>query len=465
MKRVPLSIIISGLLLTSCQKDVFKNYKSPQRAILFFTVENQIGKTVISRTVDSSVVVVTVPYTTDLTAIKPVITVSDGATITPASGKTVDFSGDKTHMYTVTSQDGQKREWEVRIQVNEVPLPWLVPIPNEGKWDANVKVYSDTLYNNYLTRYSGWNGADGCYSTLLPNGSLLWTFQDSFFGEVTPERARINNTFVRNTGILQEGMSVESFIQLNPGSGNQSQTWIKYDGAAEDQDWYWPGAGQVYNNELQVLLGHVRKTGDGAWDFAHTSTDVAIFDLPSMQMREIIKDKDVTNNYDAGSMQAPDGYTYMYATENGFLTSFMYVARVAGNDLKGTWEYYGEKGWSTTPSKYNVCSDITQPNVFYQDGKYYLVSQQIIFGQDIYILESDSPVGPWTNKRTLYRIPEKYDGKDIITYNAFVHHALSRQGELVISYNINPTDFWSNFNNPGSADRYRPYFVRVFNWK
>jgi hypothetical protein len=127
-------------------------------------------------------------------------------------------------------------------------------------------------------------------------------------------------------------------------------------------------------------------------------------------------------------------------------------------------EYDGQNGWSSTPDKYSVCSDITQPNVFYKDGKYYLVSQQMIFGLDIYILESSTPVGPWTNKRTLYRIPEKYTN-DIITYNAFVHHALSREGELVISYNINPVDFNSNFNAPGSADRYRPYFVRVFNWK
>ncbi|MFT3903006.1 MAG: DUF5005 domain-containing protein [Niabella sp.] len=465
MRKITLRIAVSCLFLTACQKDVLKGYKSPERAILFFSIENQIGETVITRTVDSSIVRVTVPYATDLTSTKPKITVSENATITPASGEVVDFSGDNTHIYTVTSQNGQKREWTVHILVDKKPVPGLVLIPNEGKWNANVKVYSDTLYNNYLTRYSGWNGADGCYTTLLPDGTLLWTFQDSFFGEVTADRARIDNVFVRNSAILQKDISLESFLQLNPGQENQSQTWIKYGNSPEDQDWYWPGSGQVYNNELQVLLGHIRKTGDGEWDFEHKSTDVAIFDLPSMQLREIIKDKDVTGNYDAGSIKAPDGYTYMYSNENLGFTSFLYVARVANHDLKGTWEYYGENGWGTTPAKYSVCSDITQPNVFYQDGKYYLVSQQIIFGQDIYIFESNTPVGPWVNKRTLYHIPEKYDGKNIRTYNAFVHHALSQQGELVISYNINPVVFWSNFNNPGSADRYRPYFVRVFNWK
>jgi Domain of unknown function (DUF5005) len=78
--------------------------------------------------------------------------------------------------------------------------------------------------------------------------------------------------------------------------------------------------------------------------------------------------------------------------------------------------------------------------MFYKNGKYYLVSQQIIFGLDIYILEANTAVGRWTNKRTLYHIPDQYR-VDFISYNSFVHHALSREGELVISYNIIPLIF------------------------
>ena len=46
-----------------------------------------------------------------------------------------------------------------------------------------------------------------------------------------------------------------------------------------------------------------------------------------------------------------------------------------------------------------------------------------------------------------------------------LHPALSRTGELVFSTNSDADDFWWNFNEPGSADYYRPYFYRVFNWK
>ena len=46
-----------------------------------------------------------------------------------------------------------------------------------------------------------------------------------------------------------------------------------------------------------------------------------------------------------------------------------------------------------------------------------------------------------------------------------LHPALSRQGELVFSTNSDPDDFWKNFNDPGSADYYRPFFYRVFDWQ
>lgn len=461
-------LLLAAGIFSSCVKDPLAGHLSHECAILSFKLpQGQTGRTEIVNGTDSSTITVWAEDDLDLSSISPLVTISKGAAVLPAPGVKVDFAANgNRYTYKVTSEAGISKKWYVRIRrVHETAAgPRLQLLPNNGRWDPRVTVYSDLDYNDYLTRYQHWNGGDGCYSVLLPDGRLLWSFQDSFFGQVSTDRNRTNNVMRRNAAHLQLDTSLQSFIPLNPGSGNQSETWIKYGNAPEDQDWYWPGTGQVHNGQLQVLLSHVAKTGGGAWDFAHLSTDLAIFDLPSMQLNRIVKNKDTVSNYSAGSMKAPDGYTYLYSTENGNLTSFMYVARAACHDLTGSWEYYGQNGWSATPVKYSVCNDITQPNVFYKDGKYYLVSQQILFGLDIFILEADSPIGPWTNKRTLYHIPERYSG-DIISYNAFVHHALSRTGELVISYNINPVDFASNFNRPGSADRYRPYFVRVFNWK
>ncbi|WP_207513725.1 DUF5005 domain-containing protein [Longitalea luteola] len=342
---------------------------------------------------------------------------------------------------------------------------------NNG-WVNSAQVYIDNDYNNYLTRYSGWNGGDGCVTTLLPNGSLLWSFQDSFFGEVTPNRARIDNVFVRNAGFIQVNRSLSSYQQLNPiGADGRAKTWVLVPGAANgDQDLYWGGPAQVLGNEVQMVMGHMHLNASN--ELEHQRTDVVVFDAASMQQKRVVHNRYTGSlPFDASLFKANDGYTYMYTTQNvGICGSRLYVARAANHNITGAWEFYSNTGWTTNqPADANLQpileANATQPNVFYKDGKYYLVSQTTCYGLDINIWESNSPVGPFVNQRTIYRIPQQYTLPEFVTYNAVVHHALSREGELVVSYNINPTDFWSNFNNPGSADRYRPWVVRIYNWK
>lgn len=50
-------------------------------------------------------------------------------------------------------------------------------------------------------------------------------------------------------------------------------------------------------------------------------------------------------------------------------------------------------------------------------------------------------------------------------YMVNLHPHLARAGELVFSTNTDCADFWDNYNRPGSADYYRPFFFRVFNWE
>lgn len=471
--RLLLPVLFCACFIAGCRKDDLDN-QDFEKAILFFNVEGQLGKTEIIREVDESRVNLVMPTGTDLTAIAPAIMVSDGATVSPASGQPVNFAAsNNSYTYKVTARNGATRDWLVKISVMDNIYDSLVLIPNTGEWEQNLLVFHDTVYNNYLTRYSGWNGGDGCVSIPLPNGNVVWSFQDSFFGEVRPDRARIDNVFVRNAGFIQTGRSTahSSYIQLNPtGPNGKAATWVTVPGASNgDEQLYWGGPAQVLGNEVQMVMGQLHLINNV---LEHQSTDVVVFNLPGMQQKQVIQNKYTGKlPFDASLFKCNDGYTYMYTTESyGICASHAFVARAANNDITGNWEFYTKNGWSTTnPANDDLLSvldaDATQPNVFEKNGKYYLVSQTTCYGRDIRIWESASPAGPFTNGRTLYRIPARYSLPEFITYNAVVHHAISRHGELVISYNINPTDFWSNFNNPGSADRYRPYFVRVFNWE
>lgn len=82
--------------------------------ILTFTLTEQVSAATID--VSGNTIAITVASGTNVTALKPVITVSEGATITPESGTAVDFTQPVT--YTVTSQNKtDKKVWTVTVTV------------------------------------------------------------------------------------------------------------------------------------------------------------------------------------------------------------------------------------------------------------------------------------------------------------------------------------------------------------
>ena len=74
-----------------------------------------------------------VPFGTDLTTLVPTITISDLATIDPASGAAQDFSSPVN--YTVTAQDGSTNVYA--ITVTELPKPGILITP---VWEKNLRV-------------------------------------------------------------------------------------------------------------------------------------------------------------------------------------------------------------------------------------------------------------------------------------------------------------------------------------
>src|SRR6266404_8888145 len=55
----------------------------------------------------------------------------------------------------------------------------------------------DTNFDNFFKQNGpGWTGADGSYSLLLPDGTNLWMWSDSYIGTVDPTtRLRSNDLF------------------------------------------------------------------------------------------------------------------------------------------------------------------------------------------------------------------------------------------------------------------------------
>ncbi|MDR2010184.1 MAG: T9SS type A sorting domain-containing protein, partial [Bacteroidales bacterium] len=92
--------------------DAFRVYvPSSENDILTFSVANQIGESVIDT--ENHTVYAEIHYGESLTTLAPAITISDYATISPASGTARDFT--TPVIYTVTSESGVAQEWTVTV--------------------------------------------------------------------------------------------------------------------------------------------------------------------------------------------------------------------------------------------------------------------------------------------------------------------------------------------------------------
>lgn len=425
-----------------------------------------------------------------------------------------------THI-TVTRPDGStdnptvgpdiKPEWDLEL------------MPDATRSGAAV-AYKDWKYNKLFTRTRGWNGGDGVLTVGLPDGSVFWTFNDSFYGRVNAaDRSRGDCNFPRNSVMLQKatdgvlGETEDDLIWLadyvnwtDPSAERyfHSRTHLRHpDGEKTvdeilagdiDQDRvYWSGDGTIYDGKLQMMW-----MGTASKELRALGTSLATYrldgtipegyyldDIPDYLPKKgnyLYREKvthqinDNAVSYGSTLCEADDGHTYLYGT-NGY---GVLVARTATHDLYSKWQYYvrPEEGsdfvWQDEyPTKEQMeRSQIMENNhqcnmpwVFKDGDYYYMTAQGPYFAREVYIYRSKTPYGPFGEKRLLFVLPGELDKLGPTAYHWLymvnLHPALSREGELVFTTNSDPDDFWKNFNDPGSADYYRPFFYRVFDWK
>lgn len=371
-----------------------------------------------------------------------------------------------------------------------------------------VMAFKDKKYDKLFTRTLGWNGGDGVLTTLLPDGNAFWSFNDSFYGVVEGEtRARKDCSFPRNSIMVQTPGDEEEnlvwladFVQTTTPEAPryyQARTHIRHPKASLsddkiqegeiDQDWlYWAGDATVCNNKLQVLWNGVDNTNPDAL-MRHEGICLATYSLEGTPgddnyMKLISADHHFNDvdiyGYGSTLWEDEDGHIYLYGSYNNY---DMIVARTARHDLTSPWEYYvgdeqGNLSWQNTyPTEEEVKrsriqeTDCSMPWVFKKGDTYYMLAQAKWFGREMYIFRSDKPYGPFVDCKRLFGFSDFLDKLGDQTYQNLyminLHPHLSRNGELVFSTNTDPKNFWDNFNAVGSADYYRPYFYRVYNWE
>ena len=333
------------------------------------------------------------------------------------------------------------------------------PLANgEGCWEGEVNAYRDCHYSSLYNRFDGgWTGADATYSIKLPDGRTAWFFGDTFLGTVNPDGTRPGGIpFLNNTVVVTRGTT---FNTIYGGTSVAPEAFVK---PPQSDDWYWPNDPTLHDGKIQLLLSHMGRTGvGGMWDFQLESTDLVIISPGDFTIDTQLVRVDDNSIFWGAAVMEDEGYTYIYGLEDVNPEKYMHIARVAGGNLMEPWEFYDGSNWISEPSGHRVRGGMSnQFAVFMDNGRYYLLTQESIFGTRIFLYESNTPVGPWDNERVLYCTPES--GGDIFTYNAFAHPEQSLDDDLLITYNVNSFEFGDLFED---VNNYRPRFVRIKNWR
>lgn len=312
-----------------------------------------------------------------------------------------------------------------------------------------------------------------------------------------------NNSYAMFTGNDPfTGEMVFMYDQTTSGSANVPIRPTRQGNGAR----YWLGAMASVNGKMYITP-HFIESVTGGMGFAQTAADFAKFDINKTagtvnfnsynvwqddskqylawfenggENRVVLMNSGLFANTEESGAPNPDGYVYNYGIlDASGKARKLVVARIKAEDIEDItkYEYYSGSGWSKNISDLKGIADYVSPELSVvpvtfgeYKGKYMLTYQYSTQSALTAIRISDTPYGPFGEQKLinysmepLYMtaLYQKNSGKNdanAYCYNAKAHPALSKDGELIISYNMNflgGTD-----SHERNIDCYHPRFLR-----
>ncbi len=364
--------------------------------------------------------------------------------------------------------------------------------PKPVDFDFKYRVEEAPAWTQLFYRKSGWFGADGIFSIGLDgndqnNGEeeILLIFSDTYIGEVQDNMPLPGNTMVNNTVAYMKGTSPDpnqiTFHYKQSEDGSIESFFVPQNTAAREGQYYWLGDGFVNresDDQLYIFTYHIEMTGPGVFDFREPDVSIVALPVgsrpPFHEQRQIPTplhfhlDQWGEGNFGAGILVNtqwanaidPDGYVYVYACAGP--EKNLLVARVKPKffEVFTKWRFWNGRTWDKDISRSMPVTNAVSNELSVTplaDGRYLLIFQVLGISDKVGLRVGLSPVGPFGPINEIYRTPEIDQG--LLPYNAKAHPALSKPGELLISYNTITADFWNDIQK--NAHIYRPRFIRL----
>lgn len=217
----------------------------------------------------------------------------------------------------------------------------------------------DQLGQLFVTEPGGVVGADYQRATPLPNGWVLWTFQDA---EV--RRPDGTTTLVHNIGMIQKG---NCFTVLMTGSRTDPQPWLYASNTTKFSHWYWPlGAEIGADGRVYVFLAEMIERGPGYLSRVEPiATVVAGVGIDSLEPEVYTAPANASAALYGWSIASDEAWTYLYAQchrQFGFdpyiyvvahdrsCSSVVTVGRVPRGQLLAPPTYWTGSRWASDPA-------------------------------------------------------------------------------------------------------------------
>ena len=335
----------------------------------------------------------------------------------------------------------------------------------------------DTTFSTFFMQGPGWTGGDGTYSLLLPDGTNLWMWSDSYIGKVNPTtRLRSTNLFTAHNSLTIQNQTANTLTTVGypPKTSSYFVPTIK-------NDWFWQGASLLVQPtpgtyQIEIMLTQWTPT------LKFVGESVATLNWPSYTIQSITPVALTSSSIQWGSgiMQTADGYYYIYGIKNPPNDNKLpYVARTTSVSyltdpsqwtfLNATTNQWVTSQTSATPfsgvsaitPEYSVNQFTATTGTFYMMTGMNPLKPAFPLWNQVTTYYSCNPQGPWSNKTVVYITPEAgapgCKTGNLVTYNAKAHPEFTDCDGILLTYNVNAL----NSKDLVCANDYIPRFLRI----
>ena len=278
--------------------------------------------------------------------------------------------------------------------------------------DCDGLVTAETLNDSFADSPDGLVGADYQRTFELPDGRVLWTFQDAFIDD-----GRGGPTLVHNAAMIQTG---SCFELLHGGTESSPEAWVGADTTDPFDRWYWPLDGYVADDDTLVLyFAEMVERSSGYLERTEpVATWMVEVDLTTMTVGPMERAPNPGEELYGFSVTTDDDYLYLYAQCHRQFGYTDFGHDLCGGDVfvarqpleapsSHPLEYWTDDGWSRNSrlavnvapeTKVDGSERVINPMQIERHGDRWVAVTNVgdWWTDEIYYDVAPSPEGPWT---------------------------------------------------------------------